>query len=56
MNEIVKKYILAGNKYVSEMRWRQPRFTYSACGHFAKNEERIQKFRERGDSRYIYQN
>ena len=31
-------------------------FTYSACGSFTKNKERIQKLKERGDSRYIYQN
>ena len=39
-----------------EMHLRQPRFTYSACGPFTKNKERIQKFIETGDSRYIYQN
>ena len=38
-----------------EMHLRQPGFTYSACGPFTKNRERIQKFKERGDSRYIYQ-
>ena len=27
-----------------------------ACGSFTKNKERIQKFIETGDSRYIYQN
>ena len=31
-------------------------FTYSACGLFTKNKEKIQKFKEVGDSRYIYQN
>ena len=30
-------------------------FTYSACGPFTKNKERIEYFRETGDSRYIYQ-
>ena len=35
---------------------RQPRFTYSTCGLFTKNKEKIQKFNETGDSRYIYQN
>ena len=30
------------------------RFTYSACGPFTKNKERIQKFKETGDTRYIY--
>ena len=34
---------------------RQPGFTYSACKPFTKNKERIQKFKETGDSRYIYQ-
>ena len=38
------------------MHLRQPRFTYSTCGLFTKNKERIQKFNETGDSRYIYQN
>ena len=31
-------------------------FTYSACGPFTKNKERIQSFKETGDSQYIYQN
>ena len=31
-------------------------FTYSACGPFTKNKERIQKFKETGDSKYIHQN
>ena len=39
-----------------EMHLRQPGFTYSACGLFTKNKVRIQKFKETGDSRYIYQN
>ena len=38
------------------MHLRQPGFTYSACAPFTKNKERIQKFKETGDSRYIYQN
>ena len=40
---------------MTEMHLRQPGFTYSACGPFTKNRERIQKFKEKGDSRYIYQ-
>ena len=56
MNEIVHKLLLAGNKFMSEMHLRQPGFTYSAWGPFPKNKERIKKFKETGDSRYIYQN
>ena len=39
-----------------EMHLKQPQFTYNACGPFTKNQERIQKFKETGDSRYIYRN
>ena len=31
---------------MSEMNLRQPGFTYSDCGPFTKNKERIQKFKE----------
>ena len=41
---------------MSEMHLRQPAFTYNACGPFRKNKERIQKFKETGDSWCIYQN
>ena len=56
MNEIVKKFSLAGDKFIPEMLIRQPRYTYSACGPFNKNKERIQKFKETEDLRCIYQN
>ena len=56
MNEIVNKFLLEGDKCMPKMHLRQPGFTYSACGPFTKNKERIQKFKETGDSRYIYQN
>ena len=41
---------------MSEMHLRQFGFRYSACGPFTKKKERIKKFKETGDSRYIYQN
>ena len=56
MNEIVNKFLLAGDKFMPEMHLRQPGFTYSACVPLTKNKEKIQKFKETGDSRYIYQN
>ena len=55
MNEIVNKFLLAGDKFMPEIHLRQPEFTYSACGPFTKNKERIQKFKEIEDSQYIYQ-
>ena len=38
------------------MHLRQPQFTYSACGSFTKHKKRIQKFKETGDTKYIYRN
>ena len=49
-------FLLAGDKCLPEIHLRPPGFTYSACGPLAKNKEIIQKFKETGDSRYIYQN
>ena len=56
MNEIVSKFLLAGDKFMPVMHLKQPGFTYSACGPFTKNKERIQKFKETGDTSYIYKN
>ena len=38
------------------MHLRQPGFTYSSWGLFTRNTERTKKFKETGNSRYIYQN
>ena len=54
MNEIVNKFLLAGDKFMPEMHLKQPGLTYSACGPFTKNKERIPKFNEMGDKKYIY--
>ena len=56
MNEIANKFLLASNKFKPEMHLKQPGFTYSACGPFTKNKERIHKFKETGDTSYIYKN
>ena len=53
---MVIKFLLAGDKFMPEMHLKQPRFTSSACGSFTKNKERIQKFKETGDTNYIYKN
>ena len=44
MNKIVNKFLLAGDKVISEMHLKQPGFTYSGCGPFTKNKEKIEKF------------
>ena len=47
-NEIVKKFLLSGDKSMPDMNLRQLGFTYSASGPFTRNKERIQKFKETG--------
>ena len=37
MNEIINKFLLAGDKFMPEMHFKQPGLTYSACGLFTKN-------------------
>ena len=56
MNKIINKFLLAGDKSMPEMHLRQPQFTCSACGLFTKHKERIKKFNQTGDTRYIYRN
>ena len=56
MNSTINKLLLAGDKFMPEIHLRQPQFTYSACGPFTKHEQRNQKFKETGDTNYIYNN
>ena len=48
MNDIMKTFLLTGDKFMPPMHSRKSRFTYSACGRYSNNKERIKK-------RYIYQ-
>ena len=41
---------------MSEIELKQPEFAYSVCGQFTKNKERIQKYKETGDTKHIYKN
>ena len=56
MNDTVNKFLLAGDKFLSEMHLRQPGFTFPAFDPFTKNKERIQKFMQTRDTNYIYRN
>ena len=51
MNELVNKFLLAGDKFIPETHLRRPGFTYRPL---TKNKERIQKLKEIGDSQYVY--
>ena len=52
MNEIVNKFLLAGDKFMSEMYLKQPGFTYSACGRFTKTKKELKKNNKKTPRRY----
>ena len=54
MNNVINKFLLAGDKFMPEMHLRQPQFVYGACGLFTRHKERIKEFKRTGDMRYIY--
>ena len=56
MNETVNKFLLVGDKFMPEMHLKQPSFTYSTCGPFTKNKQRIEKFMQTGNTNFIYKN
>ena len=53
-SNVINKFLLVGDKFMPEIHLRQPQFTYSDCGPFTKHEQRIQKFKETGDTNYVY--
>ena len=55
-SNVINKFLLVEDKFMPKIHLRQPQFTYSACGPFTKHEQRIQKFKETGDTNYIYMN
>ena len=54
MNEIANKSLLVGDKFMSELHLKQPGFTYSACGPFARNKERIEKCMQTRNRDFVY--
>ena len=56
MNNVINKFLLAGDKFMPEMHLRQSQFVYIACGPFTRHKERIKEFKRTGDTPYIYRN
>ena len=52
----MNKFLLVDDKFMSEMHFKQPGFTYSVCGPFTKNKERIEKFMQTGNTNFFYKN
>ena len=56
MNEIVNKFLLAGDRFMAEMHLRQPDLRIVLVDQLQKIKNELKRFKEAGDSRYIYQN
>ena len=54
INEIINKFLLVGDKFMPEIHLRQPGFTYTACGPFIKNKERIERFMQSGNTDFLF--
>ena len=46
MNEILNKFLLAGDKSMPKMHLRQPRFTYISCGPFTKTKKEYKRLKK----------
>ena len=53
MSNVINKFLLADDKFMPEIHLKQPQ---SACGPFTRHREKIKKFKQTGDTRYIYRN
>ena len=56
MNAVVNKFLLIGDKFMPGIHSKQPSFTYSSCGPYTKNKERIEQFMQTGNTNFIYKN
>ena len=56
MNEIVNKFLLAGDKFMSQLHLKQSGFSYRTCGPFTRNKERIENFMQTENTYFIYRN
>ena len=56
MNNVINKFLLAGDKFMPEMHLRQHQFVYSGCSPITRHKERIKEFKRAGDTHYIYRN
>ena len=56
MNNIINKFLLAGDKFMPEMHLRQPQIVYSACGSLTRHKEIMKELKRTGDTRLLYRN
>ena len=52
----MNKFLLVGDKFMSEMHLKQPAVTIVFVVHSQKNKESIEKFMKTGNTNFIYKN
>ena len=53
MQSKLNMFLLVSDTFMPEMHLKQPGLTYSACGPFTKNKERIKKFMQTANTDFI---
>ena len=53
VNKIVTRFLLAGDKFMTDLHLIQPGFTYIACGPFTKHRKKTQKPRKTGYLKHL---
>ena len=53
MNEILNQILLIGYKFIQEIHLSQPKFRYGNFRPFTKTIEKVENFKETGDSKYL---
>ena len=53
MNEIVYKFLLAGDKFMPQIHLKQPGFTYSACDHLLEINKEFKIYSNRRYKLYL---
>ena len=56
MQSKLNTFLLVSDTFMPEMHLKQPGLTYSACGPFTKNKERIKKFMQTANTDFIQKN
>ena len=54
MNELVNKFLLAGDKRMPEMHLKEPGFTYSVCEPFKKEQRKNKKIKKKQEIQDIF--
>ena len=56
MNKNIYKFLFTGDRFMLELHLNEPGFTYSSCRPLTEHREKVQRFRETDNLKYLYRN